>query len=118
MENVVVALIGLIGVVAGAALTAAFQHRKISADTDKTIAETNEQIRKTVRELMGDMQKKITDLNARLQEVEDKNGDLEDWAERLCCQIKDMGEIPVKFIVHPRRRRTDQHPDHPHGMSK
>lgn len=36
----------------------------------------------------------------RIQELEDQNGDLENWIERLCCQVRELGAEPVAFIRH------------------
>jgi hypothetical protein len=44
----------------------------------------------------------IDSLNERIQQLEDNNADLEDWAERLVCQVKEAGLLPAKFIRHKR----------------
>ena len=42
----------------------------------------------------------IAELRKRIEELEDTNEDLENWAERLVCQVKEAGLIPAKFIRH------------------
>lgn len=52
----------------------------------------------------------ISELRDRIQELEDKNGDLEAWAEALCCQVKELGHDPVKFM------RKDRNPTQPRKL--
>lgn len=40
----------------------------------------------------------IQELKDRVNELEIDNRDLENWAERLVCQVKNVGLEPVKFI--------------------
>lgn len=46
----------------------------------------------------------IDELKEQIEELKATNADLEDWAERLVCQVKDLGVIPVKFIRHKVQR--------------
>jgi hypothetical protein len=42
----------------------------------------------------------ISELRDQIEDLESDNNDLEAWAEQLCCQVKDLGKDPVKFIRH------------------
>lgn len=36
-------------------------------------------------------------LRERMDDLEAENRNLKDWAEKLCCQIRDAGLVPVKY---------------------
>jgi len=40
----------------------------------------------------------ICQLRKRVEDLEIDNEDLENWAERLCCQVREKGMEPVKLI--------------------
>jgi hypothetical protein len=40
----------------------------------------------------------ISQLRRRVEDLETDNEDLENWAERLCCQVREIGKEPVKLI--------------------
>jgi hypothetical protein len=90
MEIVVTALIGFAGVVAGAYITGLWQRKKSKAETDKTAAEANEQIRETVMSLIGPLEKKIKGLEKEL-------AIWKCWALALAHQVKEMGGEPIPF---------------------
>jgi trehalose-6-phosphate synthase len=46
----------------------------------------------------------INQLRTRVEELEAINEDLENWAERLCCQVREVGKEPVKFIRRHNRK--------------
>lgn len=84
------ALFGLIGVIAGALITSASQRSKIKADSEKTEADTNEQIRETVMLLIAPLKERIAALEIEL-------ADWKDWASRLVTQVESLGCEPVPF---------------------
>lgn len=90
MEIIISAIVGVVGVVVGALITSASQKYKVQAETHKTEAEYNEQIRKTVMSLIEPLQKRVDELEKEL-------ADWQDWANRLVVQVKDMGCKPVPF---------------------
>ena len=89
-ETVLVAIIGLVGVAVGAAVTGLLQRKKIQAEADKDCAETNEQIRQTVMQL-------LTPLTNRVDELERELKDWKAWAHALVNQLKCLGHEPVPF---------------------
>ena len=40
----------------------------------------------------------IDKLRERIEDLEGMNADLENWAERLCCQVRAKGLEPEKFL--------------------
>ena len=84
------ALFGLIGVIAGAMITSLSKRTKIKAESEKTEADTNEQIRQTVMALIKPLQERVAELERELL-------DWKDWASRLVTQIKSLGCDPVPF---------------------
>ncbi len=90
MEIIVSAFVGLVGVVIGALITSASQKRKVKAESEKTEAEANEQIRQTVMQLINPLQKRIEELEIELR-------DWKNWANRLVTQIEGLGCEPVPF---------------------
>lgn len=90
MDIYVDAIVGLLGVIAGALITSAGQRAKVKAENDKIKAETNEIIRETVMEL-------IKPLRERIDELECELSDWMDWANELVTQIKEQGHDPVPF---------------------
>ena len=90
MDLYIDAIVGLLGVIAGALITSASQRAKVKAENDKNAADTNEVIRKTVMELIAPLRKRIDELEREL-------ADWMDWADRLVTQIKGLGCDPVPF---------------------
>jgi hypothetical protein len=72
---IAVAVLSLIGTVSGYFISA----RKSEVDALSTIIER---------------------LRERIEELELANSDLEDWAERLVNQVKDLGGVPERLIRH------------------
>jgi hypothetical protein len=72
---IAVAVLSLIGTVSGYFISA----RKSEVDALSTI---------------------IDRLRERIEELELANSDLEDWAERLVNQVKDLGGVPERLIRH------------------
>lgn len=90
MEYIVPAAIGLIGVIAGALITNAFQSKKIKSATALDEADINEKIRLACVGLIDPLQEQIDDLKKELKAW--KN-----WAGRMYVQIKKLGHEPVPF---------------------
>jgi uncharacterized transporter YbjL len=89
-QYIIPAVVGLIGVIAGAWITSASQRIKVKAEADKTTADANEQIRQTVMNLIKPLQDKVEGLEIELQ-------DWKNWASALVKQIKCLGHEPVPF---------------------
>jgi predicted RNase H-like nuclease (RuvC/YqgF family) len=97
------ALFGLIGVIVGSFIAAWFMRRKnnaeakkADAEAEKAEADTNEVIRQTVMSLIAPLREEIDNLKADRE-------DLKDWAERLVCQVKELGHTPVEFVRKERK---------------
>lgn len=88
--EIIIAVIGFVGVVAGAIVTGLLQRKKSKAETDKTAAEANEQIRKTVMSLIRPLEQKVDDLEKELAAWKC-------WALALVRQVKALGGDPVPF---------------------
>jgi seryl-tRNA synthetase len=84
------ALFGLIGVIAGAVITSWSQRSKVKADSEKTEADTNEQIRQTVMALIKPLQERVAELEREL-------ADWKEWANCLVTQVESLGHEPVPF---------------------
>jgi hypothetical protein len=50
----------------------------------------------------------IAELREQVDELESVNNDLETWAEQLCCQVKGLGQDPVKFVRHKQVKQKDK----------
>ncbi len=97
MDAFISAIVGVVGVVAGALITGASQRHKVKAESAKAEAEAakikaeeNEQIRQTVMSLIEPLQEQINKLEQELE-------DWKNWADRLVTQIKGLGCEPVPF---------------------
>jgi len=95
MENIIVAVIGLVAGVVGAYLTAYFQRRKTSAEAEHTEADTNEQVRATVMMLIEPLKTRIFDLECEVAALKAENAELKEWAEMLVRQVRGAGLKPV-----------------------
>lgn len=47
----------------------------------------------------------ITELKSYVDDLECDKEDLQTWAEKLVCQVKDAGLEPAKFVRQARRQR-------------
>lgn len=83
---IIVAVLSLIGTITGYFISA----RKSAVDDLSTI---------------------IDRLRERIEDLENANSDLEDWAERLVNQVKDLGGTPVRLIRH--RQQSSEIPTKP-----
>jgi hypothetical protein len=91
MEQFIIpAVIGLVGVVAGALITNWFQRKKVNSDIELNDAEINEKIRVTCVGLIEPLSKKITALEVELQ-------DWKDCADARAEQLRKVNIIPVPF---------------------
>lgn len=50
-------------------------------------------LRETIRTLTNENVR----LRERMDELADENRNLKDWAEQLCCQVRDAGLTPVRY---------------------
>ncbi|KAF0106154.1 MAG: hypothetical protein FD147_2562 [Chloroflexi bacterium] len=91
MEYIVPAVVGLVGVIAGALITNAFQHKKIDSGSRLDDAEINEKIRLACVGLIEPLQDQINELKKELKEW--KN-----WAGAMYKQLKGLGHEPVPFV--------------------
>lgn len=48
-------------------------------------------------QLIEPLENRIVKLEKKIKDLEQERDDLKDWAERLCCQVRDLGGTPVKF---------------------
>jgi hypothetical protein len=89
-QYIVPALIGLIGVVAGALITSASQRKKIKSAASLDEAAINEQIRLTCVGLIEPLQAQINDLKIELQ-------DWKDCADARAAQLRKHDITPAPF---------------------
>jgi FtsZ-binding cell division protein ZapB len=88
--DITVALIGIAGVLAGALVSWFLQRGKNKADITKTITDT-------AMSLIQPLKAEIEDLKKEMKRLKTENASLKEWAEALCCQIKELGKEPVEF---------------------
>lgn len=67
-----------------------------------TIITSRRSVGKTEFDMLNSLYK---DLKERFEILEAENHDLKEWADRLCCQIKDAGLKPVEFIQYQRNKK-------------
>jgi uncharacterized coiled-coil protein SlyX len=104
-QYIIPALIGLVGIVAGAWIQGAWNRRKVKAESIKDEADANEQIRETVMALIDPLKtriteqdKKIDDQNKVINDLKIELQDWKDWANALVQQLKSLGcHEPVPF---------------------
>lgn len=97
MTEIIVAIIGVTGVVVGAVITGYYQKRKTFAEAENDLAEANEKIRQTVMALIQPLKVRIDELECEVKILKDENADLKTWAEALVSQIKQLGKEPIPF---------------------
>ena len=51
----------------------------------------------SLRQTIQSLQTENTRLRERMDDLENENRNLKDWAEKLCCQIRDAGLTPVRY---------------------
>jgi len=109
-ETVLVALIGFLGSAAvGSLVTWALQRRKEKVDITDQITETALSLLQPLKDRVSELEGTISRLNHRIVDLEAMNSDLEDWAERLTCQVKEAHLEPAKFIRHSEQVTQHQH---------
>lgn len=101
-EDIIVALIGMIGVGLGVLITAYFSRRKTKSEANKIEAEANEQIRETVMSLITPLNARIGQLEARVKKLESRVNRymrrilyLMEGIRMLLVQIEDAHLTPV-----------------------
>lgn len=98
MEPIItVSLISAASGIAGAIIAGLWQRRKTGAETDSQAADANEKVRATVMLLLNPLKTEIQRLGREVDQLKEENSDLRDWAERLVCQVKDLGGHPTAF---------------------
>lgn len=60
------------------------------------------------RSNVKDLREIIAELRSEVDDLRNDNEDLKDWAERLVCQVKDAGMVPVSFIRKMRDKKLVQ----------
>jgi len=97
-QYILPAVLGLVGVIAGALITSASQRKKVQAEVDKDQADANEVIRKTVMELLEPLNKKIDVQEDEISKLKVELQDWKNWAYALVEQLKSLGcHEPVPF---------------------
>ena len=64
---------------------------------DATETENAEKVSNMAVKLIEPLENRIVKLEKKIKDLEQERDDLKDWAERLCCQVRDMGGTPVRF---------------------
>ena len=62
-----------------------------------------------LRIIIGEQTQQIKAQGKRIEDLEAMNSDLEEWAERLTCQVKEAHLEPAKFIRHSEQVTQHQH---------
>jgi regulator of replication initiation timing len=102
-EAIIVAIVGAGAAVIGGIIGGMFSRPKTKAETDKTFADTNEQIRETVMALIDPLKKRVEELEREVRALQCENLDLRTWAEALVEQIKSLGKEPVAYVRRVKR---------------
>lgn len=95
--DIIVALISLAAGLGGVYVGGWMQRRKTDAEAAKSAAEANDVVRETVMKLIEPLNKRIEQLESQVKVLTAENTKLRRWAERLICQVKELGGIPASL---------------------